>query len=281
MKTKIHIFNYDTRKPEELKRWNELKATMRAHGQSPFDAYGHAEDFIKDDKVITLDTQHLFNNQWNTADHEGETGHRVFDFRLYYPRNHFMTGYWLEQSDAMKEIRAKNFHCGYCGKMYYLPDHQFCLSCLGSEYLKEDELYLLRLTPINVDRFSRSAIKGKAIPGDTLKAIPADLLTAYHERQKVARHARLEKRKTDKLVDLQKEREEKEIEFNGMKFLIDLDLDFDNVIYYRHTERFGFGWREKIDSEIAQSLRDKLKEEKFPYPFDIETIGGGKLHSED
>lgn len=274
MKTTIHTFNFDISYPDQKAEWEKLFASLKAMGLKPMDAYGNESEEIKamNGRQITLETEYLFDNQWNTKPFNGsKNGWRVFDFRLYtYPNKRLKVGHWLEQTDAMKAIRNDNFKCGYCGAMHYRPDEfakdtlssKYCMKCIGSEHLKQSELFLLELIPVSKERNYKNT------------EVPNALIQLYNDRQRVTRTARLEKLKKDKLEDLQNEIKEKEIEHDGMKILINHDLDFDNVIYYNHSKTFSFGWREKIVEEIGLSIRDKLIEISFPYPFEIQCIGG-------
>lgn len=151
--TVFHAYNYDTRKPEELAAYKELRARLAdgPHQMHSFGEYYHPEI---DGRTIELETAFLFDNQWNTAPIDGfsDQGYRLFDWAEEYlphaPK--IKRGHWLEQTDEMRAIRRETSKCGYCGKQYLTtPENVFCFACLDSPYLKETELHLLRLLPID------------------------------------------------------------------------------------------------------------------------------------
>jgi hypothetical protein len=51
--------------------------------------------------------------------------------------------------------------------------------------------------------------------------------------------------------------------------------DIDNVIYYTHTGKFGFGWRTPLDAAEVSALLDIITE--FPYLYEIKAADGRKL----
>jgi hypothetical protein len=86
MKTVYHSYYFDISKPDEKKAWNELKSKL-AMGPHCMEVCG-AESFYSRDRdgtVVDLETEHLFENQWNTAPIPAwgdGPGYRVFDWAL-------------------------------------------------------------------------------------------------------------------------------------------------------------------------------------------------------
>jgi hypothetical protein len=78
----------------------------------------------------------------------------------------------------------------------------------------------------------------------------------------------LKQRHADKLASIEKNIENSKIELAADQWLIEHDVDIDNVIYYDHTGRFCFGWRNKINAAESCELVTKLV--GFPYQYDIE-----------
>ena len=161
MKTKVHVYAFDTRSAEEATAYRELCARMAAAKIECFETWGggagHWLPFSKmDGRTIELETAHIYSNQWNTAPVKGvsENGFRVFDWAQDHPIGgmspHVKRGHWLEITDEMRAIRRDTLSCGYCGK--YAPAGKdappFHLDCIGSEYLKPDDLHLLRMLPV-------------------------------------------------------------------------------------------------------------------------------------
>jgi hypothetical protein len=66
-----------------------------------------------------------------------------------------------------------------------------------------------------------------------------------------------------------KEIEQAKTETAAYTWLLDNGFrDLNNVIFYSHTGRFGFGWRRAITGADYLSLADLLRE--FPFDYDIE-----------
>lgn len=61
------------------------------------------------------------------------------------------------------------------------------------------------------------------------------------------------------------------IELKGMLWLLDHGIDTENAIYYRHTDRFCFGWRAPVTDKVLSQLLDVLTE--FPFSYEIKTNG--------
>ena len=53
---------------------------------------------------------------------------------------------------------------------------------------------------------------------------------------------------------------------------MDHGVSIDNCIYYSHTGRFGFGWREPVGQAVYSALVDVLCE--FPFDYDIKKAEG-------
>jgi len=138
-------------------------------------------DLIKplNGQEIELETEFLFINQWNTAKTQtSEKGLRVFDWsEPIYPNKDIKEGMYLLQTPEMIEVRKNTCKCGFCGKQYYKPSFDFCTNCLGSEYLKVNDLFLLKLENVS---FSDSRAK------NTL--LPENLILKYNEMQKTGRY---------------------------------------------------------------------------------------------
>jgi hypothetical protein len=64
-------------------------------------------------------------------------------------------------------------------------------------------------------------------------------------------------------------------ERDGMAWLHTRGFSLDNVIYYNHTEQFGFGWRNGVSASVESKLLDVLSE--FSFPYTIKTEDGRKL----
>lgn len=259
MKTILHYYKFNLKDgAEEKRKHNELCEKLKAMGLKLFDSISpdHTEYYTKkikplDGKRITLDTEHLFNNQWNTlnlnAEKDGYGYIRIFDWsEAIYPNKSIKEGMWLEQTPDMRAIRRDTCRCGWCGKNYNKPEQEFCNVCLGDEHLKESDLFLLRLTSIS---------EGLKNPKFT---VPQSLITEYRERQRLGRAFRANKKLEDKKAELKKELEKANTEYRAMMALIEGGIDFDNVIYYPHTNEVCFGWRTPLTKAEEFKIKNAL-----------------------
>lgn len=230
---------------------------------------------------VTLDTTHIFENQWN-SDKD-----RIFDwyeeaiFIDGRENNRLKVGHWLELTAELAVLRLSTKKCGYCGKLYganYLqetPDQRgFCLSCLGSEYLHDGELRLLRLHPLVGEFASKRA--------ELTEEERAWLLPEYVRRQIHATRPKLqllreelEKEYAKKLSELAVTygggKERIDTEYQGMFWLLDRNINPVDVIYYQHDYRFRFGWRSNGLSQcVVDELLPLIKD--FPYRYEVKVF---------
>lgn len=295
LKTKLHRYRFDLRTPEGRVAWINLKDQLEINGwphcmeswggkDSHYSTAIHiAQIALGNGNIETVDVEleveHLFANQWNTAPIGEHKGFRVFDWALDYKFGNIggdpqvKTGYYLEQTDEMRRLRAETLHCGYCGKQVLAskqPADGFCDKCLDSEYLKESDLKLLRLRPINEDtpHNSRHELSDEE---------KAELLPRYQHAQL---HGVTERGKA-RLVRVAADIEDKyaktiknaTVERDGNRWLLRTAPNLiGNAIYYTHTGRWSIGWNKKIDDSLLPEVKRVMR--GFPFPFDIETPAG-------
>lgn len=292
MKTRIHAYHFDLSKPDQVDAYAALCSRLAGMGLSKFDTLSDTRDSVaaryREDirtlsgQEIELDTEHLFQNQWNTAPLPGissANGLRVFDWAEdIWPNRDIRTGQWLEQTDEMTALRAMTLACGYCGKQYAVaeaPADHFCNACLDSEYLKPEDLKLLRLFRVSTPgRVRRAELE------DNEREV---LLPRYRDAQLHGSSergmARIAKAKIDVEMRYEKAVEKAAIERDGHRWLLEHVPGVDaNAIYYSHTGRWGFGWREPIGGVLLSDLLDAISE--FPFPYDIKTTDGRTLSGE-
>lgn len=295
MKTIIHAyrFNLDTREGRQAgdgEAYRALVAKLTDMGLRCFNVLGqdcwpaegrgraaarkHRENIeARSGQAITLETAHIFYNQWNSA----ECG-RVFDwYEAIYPNKNIKAGHWLEQTDEMVAVRRDTLKCGYCGKQEPVTAGlTFCPHCLDSEYLKPEGLHLTRLLPAGASFRTRRA--------PLTDEERAELMPRYHEAQGIGKTRRDQGRMSRARARIIEERDEAprkaaqavedaNIRAAGLLWLLDHGFDADNAIYYTHTRRFGLGWRTKL-----VSVPDCLTE--FPYPYDLQMADGRKLSAD-
>jgi hypothetical protein len=219
---------------------------------------------------VDLETAHIFDNQWNTAPIEGISakGLRVFDWAEDHPinfSNNIKRGHYLDITEDMRAVRRNTVACGYCGKQYRpAPEQVFCDACLGSEYLKETNLHLLRLRPVAAD--------GGAPRAPLTDEEKRQLTPAYVDAQINGRTERDKARIAAKRADVAKRYEDTirnaTTEHDGFVWLMDRGVNLGNVIYYNHTGRFCFGWRQPLTGAARGAMLAALVE--FPFPYDVE-----------
>jgi len=81
---------------------------------------------------------------------------------------------------------------------------------------------------------------------------------------------KLKNRHADKLAKIQKDIEDSKVELKAFTWLIKNGIKeeyIDNCIYYSHTGRFCFGWREKLTEKEKRELEGALCEFGFDYDF--------------
>lgn len=218
---------------------------------------------------VELDTGFLFNNQWNEA---GDGARRLFDwYEAIYRNREIKEGHWLEITPEMAAIRRETLTCGYCGKYVKAnePHKWHCEKCLGSEYLKENQLRLLRLLPV-CDKRDRSYATETELreilplyrEAQGLGQAEREKAKASHNRRKVAALIPNAEKKGAELLEAAK------VETQALTWVLDHELNLiDNVIYYPHTKRFCFGWRTPLTAEERSKLLDVVSE--FPFDYDI------------
>jgi len=260
IKTKIHTYRYSLDKPAEAKEYQTLREKLNdgRHWMNCI-SLQHKKRLTFDTPDIELETNFLFSNQWNTV-----CGKRVFDhYEGIYRNNKVKEGHWLEITEEMREIRRNTLVCGFCG--HYRQAAQgyiFCSDCLDSPYLKETELCLLRLKPVEQHHPRREPLT---------VAESAWLLPQYVDRQTKGNDSRAVKAKKDKRVEIkfkyEKEIKAAKIEFEGYTWLMDNGVSIENCLYYSHTDKFSFGWRSPVSASVKSKLLDILVE--FPFDYEI------------
>lgn len=147
MKTTLHTYSLDISRKADDAAYTTLLAKLKGRKKSVMLGFqvkdGWHEKLEAKKGEITLETEFIFDNQWNTED-----GLRLHDWMEYSYENEFIRqGYYLEITDEMKAIRDNTHKCGYCGKQYASPC--ICEACLASENLRAANLHLLKTKPVS------------------------------------------------------------------------------------------------------------------------------------
>lgn len=266
LKTRLHTYYFIL--PRDSEAYNAMRADIEKDGPRHWmNSWGGA-DKVKYQSGITtedveLETDFIFSDQWNTTD-----GRRVFDHYEEYPvkiEKSCKRGHWLEITDEMRELRRNQNVCGYCGTRYYAPKgYVFCLNCLDSEYLKEEDLHLLRLISCEEHNPKRKPLSD---------AEREHLLPLYRKAQTEGNQSRAVNAKHKLRENLKRERERSinaaETKYNGFMWLLDHGVNTENCIYYSHTDKFSFGWLSPVSDAVKSDLLDILVE--FPFDYEIKT----------
>ncbi len=262
MKTQIVAYCFNIKNPEERAAWLALRAQLVAsvgldRRHKAWGGRGLMNTALYDLGVkhgvpvsVTLDPAQLFNNQWSTTHVNGtEAGLRVFDWAQDYRQDgeqHMKTGHYLAQTEEMREIRDNTLSCRYCGHKETGNAWKWCPACIGSEYLTEKGLRLTRMLPVSADKCGPELSKKE--------------------------RAELDAKLAKKIKDAQDDHA-------AHVWLYDVarlpSRIISNVIFYNHTGRYGFGWREPMNAEDTAAVLDIISESPFPY--DIKCADGRKL----
>lgn len=263
MKTVLHTYYFDTDKPGDREPCHLLHARLMAtpgRGQW-MRAIKSNEDFDPQPGMITLETEHLFQNQWNA-----DVG-RVFDwYEEYLPgRTHqnIKRGHYLDISEEMIAIRANTLNCRYTGQQFDIKDFSdkprfnTTSRALGSAYLKESELYLCRLLPVC----------DASTPAQLTDAERDYLLPLYIAAQTKTNTANRAKQLEEVQEEFAKATQIATTERDGKLWLLSKGIPLENCIYYTHTNTFCFGWRNPFTGAAREALQKAL--DGFPFPLEF------------
>jgi hypothetical protein len=272
MKTTLHTYNFNTDNPQDREPVHQLCARLNATiGRgSKMRAIKSNQDFNPEPGEITLEPEHLFENQWNS-----NVG-RVFDW---YEEaiwangrelKNIKRGHYLEITPQMAAIRENTLKCGYTGQQFPIsefpegtPRFNTTQQALGSPYLKESELHLCRLLPVSREWRDR---RNELTPAERDYLLPlyiqAQTKPGVGARAKQIEGVHEEFKKTVATATINRD---------GFLWLLNRGINTENCIFYSHTGRFGFGWRNEYRRAAYSALSDLLKE--FPFPYDIKGAG--------
>ena len=295
IKTRLTVYGYDIGLARVLKRgsWKQTDYPEKPEDKAAYDALceerkasgihlmrvysmrqAEGDYNLGPSREITLETKHLFGNQWNAApDEYSSNGFRVHNwYEEIVPNASLRIGHALEITQEMRDLCAATFKCGHCGAEYFGAHNQgrFCSKCLHSEYLKEAELHLLRLMPVDIDEsFPKRA---PLTPEEHTEMIPV-----YRERQNTGNDERGRKKRETTRERILRKYEEKVAnltlhaeERDGMLWLWERNISVENVIYYSHVREFAFGWRDALQKDDADRIREILTKEGDTFPFNYE-----------
>jgi len=254
----VVTFRFNIENEQEKINYKKFLNERKAQGQEVFETYKDTRHKTMEPGEYELDTSFLFNNQCNAG------SHRLFDFSLYiFPYADIKSGYYIECNDQwhkLQELRNQRGKCGYCGKQYMQwSQGDYCQSCVGNEYLKVSELRLLEI---------RSILNDKCISQDIPKQLQEKYKTEQEKTRIKIQKSRLNHAKTrldTKINSAQEKLNSVRYEKSIMLKIIDIlfeqdpDFDFDNIIYYSHTNTFCYGWRNSVTKNRGEQFIESLR----------------------
>lgn len=267
----INKYYFNTKNKAELAEYKALCKEIKGLGLTTNCFNVIAQDYSpsKYPDNVTIDTDFLFDNQYNTLE-----GLRVFDwFEKHNLDNKYIkSGYYLSGDiKSLKQAKESQYCCGYCAKRYTESEAKSldygCNACINNEYLTADLIHLLQLMPVTINR-------SKYIPNTKIvNTIKAKFEANTENRLKLIEEARLKrlKAKAIELADKLKESHKAELyELKIMTELLNNGYDTSNLIYYNHSDSWCLGWRNKVTqaelSELNQVCNkigtDKLTDDK-------------------
>lgn len=283
MKTIFHAYRFDTGIPSEKIAWEALRCRLveEVGLSNHMHSHGGNRHYMPrlDGREITLETEYLFNNQWNTAPIDGisESGLRVFDWaqdslwNAGRENQWLKQGHWLEQTAEMREIRRNRTCCGYCGKQEpAAKGYVFCPHCIDSQFLKSTDLYLTRMRSIDAKR-------GRPPLTDAERAYLTPLYTQAQLHGTTARgKARLTKDRREVIAEYQRTVSQAAEQADAANWILDRFPNLlENWIYYKGTKVHSIGWRTPLDNDTYEMIREAF--ETFPFVYEIKLIGGSTV----
>lgn len=273
MKAIVRCYSIDTRTESGAKAWADLCAKLEALGFHKFETLGSPDrdDYRRkirelDGKQVTLDIDHIFDNQWNTKENL-----RVFDWYVggeFSDPGPLKAGYWLDHLGDVKALRATRHTCGYCGYQEDNPQYTFHERCLASSHIQEGDLYLLRMQPISLSARPKLYPEEKAylLP----KLVRAKVFKDPDDTYTVKRAERIfaDERKWNAMM-AKRIREHAE----GVEFLAEAGFNLNNFLYYNHSGVFAFG---ALGAPYSEAVADALQAalEGFPAHYTIQVKDG-------
>ena len=285
IKAELVYYRIDVSRPEGRKAYAELCETLK---EIPFETWrisatvsGAISKFLKSlqekldihvstadyqlhSREIHLETKHLFESQWNTA--EGFRLHNKTEFE--WPALHIKEGYYIRQNPQMIAVLQGTAKCGYCGHHAPVGEKDFCDNCISSPYLEVANLRLLRMEPIEApERRTGGTLKIPRGARPLSEEELAVVMPRYMEAQTKLREQQAAKLRAEVEAGLSKVIELATIKRDGMIWILDAGIPTENLIFYPHTRTFTFGWRNPVSKKVRAELVEKLKQ--FPFKFEI------------
>lgn len=238
--------------------YQELKKTLEGSGYSSkyINTLGFQYTHPKQGDIL-IDTKHYFSDQFNTHQNSPTNPNkRLHVWQQTINRDGTITGYYLDHNPEFMALVANTVKCNYCGQYYDADDSpEFCRECLGSLYLKREDLHLL--IPGRLSGYP----KPNPEP-DLLKSVE----TAWVAAQEQARLTRIEKAKIQARKDLDAQIASSYRQYELKTYFFSKGLEWDNIIDYGE-KGVCIGWRTPIPHEDRESIKDQLSDATFTWYF--------------
>lgn len=272
IKTKLHTYVIHKNRMDSNELWYEIKDRLTSLGYKCFDAFGPVKilsigrcfegsghSFKTFD--IEIDTSFVSDcQQWNTSDTSPNfQSFRVHNWRVEHgPGLTSHRGYWIDITDEMKEILQSTFHCGFCSYSTTNIGNGFCPSCLGSEYLVQDNYPLLRLKPYSDER-DYSPLTEKELE------IVVPLIKEEQQKRGEILFNKLISENDREMENILEGNLEK---VHGLNIIHKFGLMhlITSVFYYRPGRSFTITVKDEDD---IFAVKEKLSSVKFPCKFDV------------
>ena len=242
IKAELVYYRIDVSRPEGRKAYAELCETLK---EIPFETWrisatvsGAISKFLKSlqekldihvstadyqlhSREIHLETKHLFESQWNTA--EGFRLHNKTEFE--WPALHIKEGYYIRQNPQMIAVLQGTAKCGYCGHHAPVGEKDFCDNCISSPYLEVANLRLLRMEPIEApERRTGETLKIPRGARPLSEEELAEIMPRYVEAQTKLREQQAAKLRADVEAGISKIIERATIKRDGMLWILNAGI---------------------------------------------------------
>lgn len=263
MKTKLHTYRFDLKDPVQAAQYKAFRAERKAAGARLHRSHGSGSFCDQKDREVELETEHLFDNQWNTVDRQ-----RVFDWAEDYQMHtpNIRRGHWLEITDEMRQARAARHACGWCGYQEDNPGYKFHMACQRRVHIPDPHhLGLLRMVPVD-HRATRTDLTEQE--AEELKTLQAQL-QLFGPEPRIELHGR-ELDKAQKFAEAAIKKAQQRLA--GAQFFQDRGISVANLIYYDHIGTYCFGWEGAgFPPHVAEAFQKAL--EGAPCRVEIKVAG--------
>ena len=280
--TTITYYYFNITDPVQNAEWIEMKAERKLAGVECFnttkdpryhDYHGGANVNGFKSVAVQLETKDLkcvFDNQWNTV-----KGQRVFDwYEGIVPNKSIKAGHYIHITKEIHDYRARVYKCAYCGEGYWsesgdCPEPGYCTACLGNVYLKETDLHLLVLSRLRLPLVTTKELQ--TCRAHNYELVAPELRARYRQEQTHATSVRDRERqvraRTNVIAECAAAIDAATVEREGKLWFLDNGYQLDNLIYYKHTGSFCYGWRRPLSNKEAAEWEVRLMQ--FPAPIEI------------